>query len=120
MPKTDDIILTANRLDDGVVLWMTATLGWTTDRAKAAKFDADSAAIATARAEDDAAANRIVSLYAVAVNGKADQSAREVIRAAKGPSVKPPVDRPARSSIPMNKYFHPVMKRAPDVSLRSA
>ena len=120
MPKTDDIILTANRLDDGAVLWMTATLDWTTDRTKAAKFDADSAAIATARAEDDAAANRIVSLYAVAVNGKADQSAREVIRAAKGPSVKPPVDRPVRSSIPMSKYFHPVMKRAPYVSLRSA
>ncbi|MGB2534580.1 MAG: DUF2849 domain-containing protein, partial [Candidatus Puniceispirillum sp.] len=48
MPKTDDIILTANRLDDGAVLWMTATLDWTTDRSKAAKFDADSAAIATA------------------------------------------------------------------------
>ena len=30
MTKTDDIILTANRLDDGVVLWMTATLDWTT------------------------------------------------------------------------------------------
>ena len=120
MPKTDDIILTANRLDDGVVLWMTAALDWTTDRTKAAVFDADSAPIANLHAEKDMAANRIVSVYAVAVNGKADQSAREMIRAAKGPSVKPPVDNPVRSSIPMSKYFHPVMKRAPDVSLRSA
>lgn len=54
MPKTDDIIddiiLTANRLDDGVVLWMTATLDWTSDRSNAATFDADSAPIAKAHA----------------------------------------------------------------------
>ena len=129
MPKTDDItddiILTANRLDDGVVLWMTATLDWTSDRSNAATFDADSAPIAKAHAEKDATENLIVSVYAVAVNGKADQSAREMIRAAKGPSIMPPADKPTCSSptcssIVLDKYFHPVIKRARHVSLRSA
>ncbi|MGB1864451.1 MAG: DUF2849 domain-containing protein [Candidatus Puniceispirillum sp.] len=120
MPKTDDIIITANRLDDGVVLWMTATLDWTTDRTKAAIFDAVSAPIAITHAEQDVAANLIVSVYTIAVNGKADQSAREVIRAAKGPSVKPPVDRLPCSSIPLNRYFFTALKRVKDVSLRSA
>ena len=120
MSKTDDIILTANRLNDGVVLWMTARLDWTDDRGKAAQFDADSAPIAKARAEQDEAANRIVSVYAVEVNGKAEQSARETIRAAKGPSIIPPVDKPASSPVQLDRYFHPIMKRAPDVSLRSA
>ncbi|MDB2390439.1 DUF2849 domain-containing protein [Alphaproteobacteria bacterium] len=120
MSKTDDIILTANRLDDGVVLWMTATLNWTTDRTSAAKFDADSATIATARAENDAAANQIVSVYAVAVNGQADQSAREVIRAARGPSIRPPADKFSCHFASLETCFHPTLKRAPDVSLRSA
>ncbi|WP_438997613.1 DUF2849 domain-containing protein [Candidatus Puniceispirillum sp.] len=120
MLKTDDIILTANRLDDGVVLWMTAKLDWATDRSKAARFDADNAPLATARAEQDVAENRIVSLYTVAVNGKADQSARETIRAARGPSIIPPADRSACSPVPLGRYFHPVIKRVPHVSLRSA
>ncbi|MBT6565328.1 DUF2849 domain-containing protein [uncultured Candidatus Puniceispirillum sp.] len=120
MPKTDDIILTANRLEDGVVLWMTGKLDWTANRSRAAIFDADNAQSAHARAEQDAAANRIVSVYAVAVNGKADQSAREMIRAAKGPSIIPPADKPACASISLDRYFHPVMRRTSDVSLRSA
>ena len=120
MLKTDNIILTANRLDDGVVLWMTDRLDWTANRSKAAMFDAKSAPLATARAEQDVAANWIVSLYAVMVNGKADQSARETIRAARGPSIKPPVDKSACSPVRLDKYFRPIVKRAPDVSLRSA
>ena len=120
MLKTDNIILTANRLDDGVVLWMTDRLDWTANRSKAAMFDAKSAPLATARAEQDVAANRIVSLYTVAVNGKADQSARETIRAARGPSIIPPADRPACAPVPLGRYVHPVIKRVPHVSLRSA
>ena len=99
---------------------MTPTLDWTSDRSNAATFDADSAPIAKAHAEKDATENLIVSVYAVAVNGKADQSAREMIRAAKGPSIMPPADKPTCSSIVLDKYFHPVIKRARHVSLRSA
>jgi len=120
MLKTDDIILTANRLDDGVVLWMTNKLDWTVNRSKAAMFDAKSAPLATARAEQDVAANRIVSLYTIAVNGKAGQSARETIRAARGPSIIPPADRPACAPVLLGSFFHPSIKGAPHVSLRSA
>lgn len=120
MTKTDDIILTANRLDDGVVLWMTATLDWTTDRSKAATFDADSATTAKAQAEKDAAANQIVSVYDVAVNGKADRSAREMIRAARGPSIMPPADKLPHPFESLETCFHPFMKRTQHVSLRSA
>ena len=64
------VLLTANRLTDGVVLWMAR------DQAKA-----------------DLANQRIISLYEITIDGTGKHSAREQIRAAKGPSIQPPRDQ---------------------------
>jgi len=87
------VVLTANRLDDGVVIWMTADYRWTRDRAEAAEFTGDLRAMAMAQADADLAADQITALYEVKIDGIQNLSAREMIRAAGGPSVTPPIDR---------------------------
>lgn len=86
-------ILTANRLHDGVVVWMAADHGWSPDRRAAAAFSGQSLSVAQAAAADDVADQRIVGLYEIRLDGVQDLSAREAIRAAGGPSITPPVDR---------------------------
>ena len=49
---------------------------------------------AKTKAETDILANRIIAFYEIPVDGKANQSAREMIRGAGGPSIMPPADRP--------------------------
>ncbi|MBP0651345.1 DUF2849 domain-containing protein, partial [Mycobacterium tuberculosis] len=79
-------VITANRLTDGLVVYLDAGGRWTTDIAAARLLDADDA-VAAALAEGQAAAGRqeIVDPYAVAVvagaKGVAPQSLRERIRA---------------------------------------
>ena len=92
-PASPPFLLTANRLTDGVVLWMDAHGNWTEIRDKAAAFDDANSAMARNRAQADLARQQIIGLYEIHVDGIADQSAREVIRAAKGPSIQPPPDR---------------------------
>ena len=87
---------TANRLDDGVVVWLTARLAWSEAATEAAIFaddDEDSAA-AAARSAVTAACHRneIVAAYEVAVDGRADISMREHIRSRRGPTITPPTD----------------------------
>ncbi|MEX0503266.1 DUF2849 domain-containing protein [Alphaproteobacteria bacterium LSUCC0719] len=87
------VMFTANRLDDGVVIWLTGSLCWSETASGAAVFsDAD---IDLARRQVAAASDRneIVAAYEVAVDGRTDRSMRERIRAAGGPTIIPPQDR---------------------------
>ena len=86
------VILTANRLHDGTVVWMVSDYSWHEDRIAAAEFTADLALIARRHANADVVAQKIISLYEISVDGIADTSAREMIRAARGPSITPPPD----------------------------
>ena len=88
-----ETILTANRLDDGSVVWMTADLGWSKDRLAAASFAGVTRATALAVGAADVARQRIVGVYEIQLDGIQDLSARETIRAAGGPSITPPADR---------------------------
>ena len=83
---------TANRLDDGVVVWLTAELGWSEAATQAAIFADDDAE--AARSEVAAACHRndIVAAYEAAVDGRADRSMREHIRAGRGPTITHPTD----------------------------
>jgi hypothetical protein len=45
------------------------------------------------QAKADFANQRIISLYEITIDGTGNHSAREQIRAAKGPSIQPPRDR---------------------------
>ncbi len=86
-------VLTANRLGDGIVVFLGAEGGWD-ERLEALVPIRDEATLSqrTARAEDDAAANRVVDPYVIDV--AADDRGRlhplrlrEAIRAA-GPTVR--------------------------------
>ena len=97
---------TANRLDDGVVVWLTARLVWSGAAREAAIFaddDEDSAA-AAARSTVTAACHRneIVAAYEVAVDGRADISMREHIRSRRGPTITPPIDAGPGDAGPTN------------------
>lgn len=91
-PVMPEQIITANRLTDGAVVWLTAALEWTTERASAGAFAGDALSSASAQAQQDNANNLVTALYQIALDGKADLSAREIIRANKGPSISPPPD----------------------------
>jgi len=94
------VMFAANRLDDGTVIWLTGSLCWSETASRAAIFlDAD---IDLARREVMAASHRneIVAAYEVAVDGRADRSMRERIRAAGGPTIIPPQDGQARRQRP--------------------
>lgn len=89
-----EVMFTANRLEDGVVIWLTNALGWSEAATQAAVFS--DAGAEAARAEVAAACQRnfIIAAYEVAVDGRADRSMRERIRAGRGPTITPPQDRP--------------------------
>jgi hypothetical protein len=84
--------ITANRLEDGVVLFQTADESWSEDF-KGARIlaDAQATAEALARAKRDEANNLVVDAYATPVverNGHfAPKALREAIRAA-GPTIR--------------------------------
>ena len=83
-------IITANRLHDGVVVWLTSDLTWNADSALASCFEG----VAATRARQEVVAaeqrNEIVAAYEIAVDGRQDGSMRERIRALGGPTVAPP------------------------------
>ena len=87
-----DVMFTANRLNDGVAIWLTDRLVWSETAAQAAAFSGVGAE--TARDEVAAACHRnhIVAAYEVAVDGRADKSMRERVRAGRGPTIIPPQD----------------------------
>ena len=95
-----DVMFTANRLDNGAVIWLTAALRWSEAARQAAVFSDDGAE--AARDEVAAACHRnfIVAAYEVAVDGRADTSMRERIRAGRGPTITPPQDNRARPARP--------------------
>jgi hypothetical protein len=95
-----DVIFTANRLNDGVVIWLTDALCWSETATQAAVFN--DAGAEAARDEVAAACHRnlIVAAYEVAVDGRADRSMRERIRAGRGPTIMPPQDNLARHPQP--------------------
>jgi hypothetical protein len=80
-------VLTANRLSDGVVVYLAKDGGWTRDFADAARLDPDAAADAIGRAQ--ALPRVLVGPYLVEVEGETverRERLREAIRA-KGPTV---------------------------------
>ena len=98
-------IVTANRLADGVVVFLDAEGGWVEDFARAAVY-ADAAAISAALAlgAEAVARSQIVDPYAVAVerrNGHfAPKALREAIRAS-GPTVRRDLGKQAQGQAPV-------------------
>lgn len=97
-PKTGVrlVCVTANRLADGAVVWLTQAGGWSDVFADAAAVAKDALPPLLAQAAADEAANIVVAAYEVALNvdeAGAPQPAqrREQIRAF-GPSITLPVD----------------------------
>ena len=90
--QSADILITANRLDDGSVVWLGDDLQWWQDRHYAGHFDKVARRLALAKASNSEAANEVTAIYEIPIDGKADVSARERIRALGGPSIVPPQD----------------------------
>ena len=95
---TGPVVVTGNRLADGVVIYRTGDGGWATELAAAAVVRTSEAAMALlagARADQV----RVVDLYVAPVDladGKPQPgNLRERIRAA-GPTIRLPVSAPAR------------------------
>ena len=93
MTDTNDAmkVMTANRLADGAIVYLTVTggqRGWVTDIAKATAFSEADASSMQAIADADAEANVVVSPYVIDTSeGNAPTSAKEAVRAT-GPSVE--------------------------------
>ena len=93
-------MFTANRLDDGVVIWLTDALCWSETATEAAVFSDVGAAAARDEVVAAGDRNHIVAAYEVAADGRADKSMRERIRAGRGPTIMPPQDNLARHPQP--------------------
>ena len=94
------VMLTANRLESGSVVWLTHDLSWTEDVRLAGKFD-DEAIIAARDVVNTAEqSDEIVAAYEIAVDTGGEASAREMIRAAQGPSILPPTDSRVNEVLP--------------------
>ncbi len=70
--------ITANRLEDGVVVYLGADDGWTSDLAKAARFEDEDAKAALAGAE--ARAGEIAGAYLIEVSDAGAPAGRETLR----------------------------------------
>ncbi len=97
-------VITASRLADGVVVFLSADAGWSEDFNRAEVLpDAEATKAALARAKDDEARCLIVDAYAFAVetrNGHVVPKAlREAIRAA-GPTVRRDLGKQAHGLAP--------------------
>ena len=89
------VVITANRLTDGIVVFLDAGFGWVTSLQDAAVLDAGDAALA--RAKQDEARQIIVEPYAIEVSGArpaiAPKALREAIRA-HGPTIRRDLAKP--------------------------
>ena len=96
------VMFTANRIETGSAVWLSGDLSWTEDAARAFRFTDDLAETARLAVDRAARRNEIVAAYEMPVpDGAQRPSAREAIRAARGPSVMPPADhRPADPPAP--------------------
>ena len=84
---------TANRIESGAVVWLTGDLGWSEDAGKAHGFAGRLAERAREAVDRSERGNAIIAAYEVPVeDGMPRPSAREDIRAARGPSILPPAD----------------------------
>ena len=92
-------MFTANRLDNGVVIWLTDALCWSETVTEAAVFSDVGAAAARDEVVAAGDRNHIVAAYEVAADGRADKSMRERIRAGGGPTIIPPQDILARGQL---------------------
>jgi hypothetical protein len=112
-------IITANRLVDGVVLFMDAAGGWSEDFARAAIYaDAAETKAALVHAAEAVAASLLVDPYGVDVelrNGHYTPKAlREAIRAS-GPTVRRDLGKQAQGQAPVLALHAPT--ETPHVSL---
>ncbi len=81
-------VVTANRLRDGIIVYFNSDGGWTADIHAATVASGTEADALVAAAEQDAAANLVVGVYAIEITGDHQPlSARERIRA-EGPSIR--------------------------------
>ena len=94
-----DRIITANWLEDGAVIWMTESLGWSIDRSVAGVFSEARFEQAREQAAADEQNNLVIAVYEIVIDGKADMSMREQIRASQGPTVVPPSDSAPHTKI---------------------
>ncbi len=99
-------VITASRLADGVVVFQTASHGWSEDfNRAAARPDSDETEAALGRARQDEARNIVVDAYAFPVeirNGHVVPKAlREAIRAA-GPTVRRDLGKQAEGHAPLS------------------
>jgi sulfite reductase (NADPH) hemoprotein beta-component len=89
------MIITANRLRDGVIVYMHVDNGqmtWSPSVSKATSFSSDDVDAALAQAKEAETGNLVVGIYAAEVTGNNNPlSAREKIRA-HGPSIRYGVD----------------------------
>jgi hypothetical protein len=83
------VVITANRLTDGIVVFLDAGFGWVTSLQDAAVLETADAALVHAKADE--ARQIVVEPYAVEVGGAspaiAPKALREAIRA-QGPTVR--------------------------------
>lgn len=86
VPSETYQVVTANRLADGLVVFLTASGAWSERYADAARFDAATAETEVARATTQS--TLVVGAYAVEVDADGPLRVRERIRAL-GPSVGP-------------------------------
>lgn len=95
------VCVTANRLADGAVVWLTAAGAWSERIADAAAVEKDALPPLLAQAAADEAANLVVAAYDVALT-QGDVSLKPVARReqirAFGPSIDLPVDAPLDAS----------------------
>lgn len=92
-------IVTANRLDDGLVVYLAADDSWseTLNNAARAVTEGEAAALMEA-AEAAVARRRVIGPYLMAVVAAAGAihpvGTREIIRASRGPTITPPTGLP--------------------------
>ncbi|HCV88256.1 MAG TPA: hypothetical protein DGU02_03620, partial [Alphaproteobacteria bacterium] len=85
------IRFTANRIETGAAVWLTDDLSWTEDAARAFRFTDDLAEKARLAVELAERRDEIIAAYEMPEDKVTTRpSAREAIRAARGPSVTPP------------------------------
>jgi len=94
-----DVMITANRMRDGTVVWLTRELTWSEDSSLAAGFVDEAADEARDEASAATHRNEIVAAYEIKIDGRQDRSMRERIRAGRGPTITPPPDSPANSRL---------------------
>ena len=89
---------TANRLASGAAVWLARDLSWTQNADDAWPFAGEDAAHARAFVDLSQQRNEVVASYALSDDGPANASAREHIRANRGPTIVPPPDQPLAPS----------------------